>query len=76
MPKPVPEAKVFNPKHNDRQFNNKTATVITQILMAIHEITTRECKQQHLKIDQKDGEWNTFRSKGGKLQLCGDYCTI
>ena len=65
MPKPVPEGEVFDPKHNDRQFNNKTATVITQMLMAIHERTTRECKQQRLTIDQKAEEWNTFRSKQG-----------
>ena len=30
MPKPVPEGEVFDPKHNNRQFNSKTATVITQ----------------------------------------------
>ena len=47
LPNPVPEGEV-DPKHNARQFNNKTATVITQMLMAIHEITTRECKKQYL----------------------------
>eukprot|EP00439_Symbiodinium_sp_Y106_P026193 s7431_g3.t1 len=66
MPNPVPEGEVFDPKHNAQQFNNKTATVITQMLMAIPEITTRECKKQYLAIDPKAEEWNDFRSKGGK----------
>ena len=66
LPKPVPEGEVFDPKHNARKFNNKTATVMTQMLMAIHEITTRECKMQSLPIDLKDQEWNLFRSKGQK----------
>ena len=34
MPKPVPEGREFDPNYNKRQFNNMTATVLTQLLMA------------------------------------------
>ena len=66
LPMPVPEGAEFNPKHNDRRFNGVTATVITQLLMAVHEITVRECDSNKLTVSPKDREWNSFRSKGSK----------
>ena len=43
--------------------------------MAIHEITTRECKKQDLPIDPKAEEWNDFRSKGQKTAAMWEILT-
>ena len=66
MPKPVPEGREFDPNYNKRQFNNMTATVLTQLLMAVHEITIREADLNKLTVPEKARDWDKFRSKGSK----------
>ena len=66
MPKPVPEGREFDPNYNKRQFNNMTATVLTQLLMAVHEITIREADLNKLTVPEKARDWEKFRSKGSK----------
>ena len=64
MPKPVPEGREFDPNYNKRQFNNMTATVLTQLLMAVHEITIREAD-----LNQVDGSGESKRL--GKVSVEG-----
>ena len=66
MPKPVPEGREFDPNYNKRQFNNMTATVLTQLLMAVHEITIREADLNELTVPDKARDWEKFRWKGSK----------
>ena len=73
LPKSVPERESFNPEHSKRNVNNKTATVLTQLLMVVHEITTRECHQSNLGIGEKDKDFNHSRSEGWQTMLLWEF---
>ena len=64
-----PEGEVFNPHHNNRKFNTETCTVLIQMLYAVHEVSIAECYRQQLPLDKNVGEFDKFKSKGGKLSL-------
>ena len=64
-----PEGEVFNPHHNNRKFKTETCTVLIQMLYAVHEVSIAECYRQQLPLDKNVGEFDKFKSKGGKLSL-------
>ena len=68
-----PEGEVFNPHHNNRKFNTETCTVLIQMLYAVHEVSIAECYRQKLPLDKNVGEFDKFKSKGGKLSLLWNF---
>ena len=70
LPQPVPEGQEFDPNFHDRQFNGVTATVITQLLMAVHEITLRECDSNGLEVNRKDRDFGHFSLEGFENRCC------
>ncbi|CAE7299011.1 unnamed protein product [Symbiodinium microadriaticum] len=68
-----PEGEVFDPYHNNRKFNTETCTVLIQMLYAVHEVSITECYRQQLPLDKNAGEFDRFKSKGGKLSLLWNF---
>ena len=68
-----PEGEPFNKWHNQRKFNTETCTVLIQMLYAVHEVTMAECLRQKLPLDDNVRQFNTFKSKGGKLSLLWSF---
>ena len=68
-----PEGEAFNKYHNKRKFNTETCTVLIQMLYAVHEVTMAECLRQKLPLDGNVHDFDTFKSKGGKLSLLWNF---